>query len=70
VSLKKERINQEGINLDMAVVSNRLIATGFPASGIEGTYRNNREDFITLMLNSFDEPVDAIKEQIIHDMDT
>ena len=38
----------------MAVITSKVIATGFPAVGIEQTYRNNRNDFITFMLCDWD----------------
>jgi protein-tyrosine phosphatase len=44
VSKKKRRFENEQFDLDMAYVTQRVIAMGYPATGMEGIYRNSIED--------------------------
>jgi len=46
VSGRKKRFTENGYNLDLTYVCNRIIAMSFPASGFESTYRNSIEDVI------------------------
>jgi phosphatidylinositol-3,4,5-trisphosphate 3-phosphatase/dual-specificity protein phosphatase PTEN len=40
VSRKKLRFVADGVDLDLSYVTDRLIAMGFPSSGLEACYRN------------------------------
>ena len=44
VSGRKKRFTENGYNLDLTYVCNRIIAMSFPASGFESTYRNSIAD--------------------------
>ncbi len=44
VSGRKKRFTDDGYNLDLTYVCNRIIAMAFPASGVESTYRNSIKD--------------------------
>lgn len=44
VSTNKRRLATEGYNLDLTYITNRVIACGFPADGLEQMYRNRRVD--------------------------
>ena len=42
VSKKKKRYKGHGFNLDLAYITDRIIAMGYPSSGKEACYRNPR----------------------------
>lgn len=44
VSKKKHRIENEYFDLDMAFITKRVIAMGYPSTGCESVYRNTLED--------------------------
>ena len=46
VSKEKKRFQNENFDLDLAYVTKRVIAMGFPSSGCETIYRNNLADVI------------------------
>jgi len=49
VSLKKKRLIRESFNLDLAYITTRVIAMGFPAKGYQSAFRNSRQDVISFL---------------------
>lgn len=49
VSKKKKRFQNEKFDLDLAYVTKRVIAMGYPSSGCETIYRNNLVDVLNFM---------------------
>ena len=52
VSRQKKRFKNDLFNLDLAYITKRVIAMGFPSKGLESLYRNSRDDTISFM-NSY-----------------
>ena len=52
VSKKKKRFQNDLFDLDLAYITKRVIAMGFPSIGTESLYRNSRDQVISFM-NSY-----------------
>jgi hypothetical protein len=46
VSKDKNRMRQDGYDLDLTYITNYVVALGYPADGIQASIRNKREDVI------------------------
>lgn len=46
VSKEKRRFDEDGFNLDLTYVTNRVIAFGYPAESFESIYRNHYKDVL------------------------
>lgn len=51
VSQKKRRLMVDGWDLDLTYITNRMIACGFPASGVDTLYRNKRSEIRDFLKN-------------------
>lgn len=49
VSKKKRRYKDHQFDLDLTYVTPTVIAMGYPAKGVEGIYRNNREKILEFL---------------------
>jgi phosphatidylinositol-3,4,5-trisphosphate 3-phosphatase/dual-specificity protein phosphatase PTEN len=49
VSLKKKRFENDLFDLDLAYITYKVIAMGYPSTGYESIYRNSRSDVISFM---------------------
>lgn len=56
MSKKKRRFQEDGFDLDLSYVLPRLIAMGFPSSGVEGLYRNPVDQVVEFFRKRHTEP--------------
>ena len=49
VSLRKKRLIHDHFDLDLAYITTRVIAMGFPAKGYQSAFRNSRQDVISFL---------------------
>lgn len=53
VSQQKRRFKNDMFDLDLAYITKRVIAMGYPSTGIESLYRNSREDVISFLTSYY-----------------
>uniref|UniRef100_A0A2M4A9L4 Putative clathrin coat dissociation kinase gak/pten/auxilin n=1 Tax=Anopheles triannulatus TaxID=58253 RepID=A0A2M4A9L4_9DIPT len=49
VSGQRKRFIEDGYNLDLSYIGERIIAMGYPADNVEAIYRNKREDVVRFL---------------------
>ncbi|XP_049532785.1 uncharacterized protein LOC125949617 isoform X1 [Anopheles darlingi] len=49
VSGQRKRFIEDGYNLDLSYIGDRIIAMGYPADNVEAIYRNKREDVVRFL---------------------
>ena len=55
LSKKTDRYTEEGFDLDLTYITERIIAMSFPASGVESVYRNCLRDVAKMLMNKHGE---------------
>lgn len=52
-SAQKTRYMQDGFNLDLTYITERIIAMGYPATGLEGLYRNPMDEVARFLITRY-----------------